>query len=194
MSLLSLTLILFLIIDPVGKISPLLSITQASRHPSRMIAREMLIALGVMILFNLIGEALFGLLNINATTVQFSSGAILFITAIKILFPPTKPVSYSFPPGEPFIVPIAIPLVAGPALVATIMLFSQMSENSAFEMMSAIIIAWALSSAIFLAAKPLKQLIGNSGLIACERLMAMLLVMLAIQRFMDGVISFYATT
>lgn len=194
MSLLSISLILFLIIDPLGQIAALTTLLEGRPKPLRIIARELLIGLGFMVLFNFIGESLFELLAISETTVMIASGVILFLAALKILFPPAKKTSMALPEGEPFVVPIAIPMISGPALLATIMLFGRLTEKNQLEMLLAIFIAWAVAGAILLASYPLKRILGNSGLIACERLMAMVLVMLAIQRFMDGVNAIFTPT
>jgi multiple antibiotic resistance protein len=187
MNLFSLTVILFLIMDPIGNISSFLS--QLKEVPlerkKKIILREMLIALAAMLLFNFIGEYIFNILEISDTTVKLASGAILFLVAIKILFPSVDSLRANLPAGEPFITPLAIPLIAGPSLLATVMLFARL-EPSLTIMLAAILISWLLASAVLLFGSRLQQLIGTNGLMACERLMGMVLVMLAIQRFAEG--------
>lgn len=193
MTLLSLTLILFLIMDPIGSISPFLKMVK-ELPPSRqryVVVREMLIALLVMFFFNLLGEGIFDMLEISETAVRLSSGVILFLFAVKILFPKRVSPRANLPEGEPFIIPLAIPLIAGPSLLATIMLFAHIVPGQAM-MLTAILIAWFLSLIVLALAPQLHRILGNNGLMACERLMAMILVLLAIQRFMEGVKQFMA--
>ncbi len=188
MSLLSLTLILFFIIDPMGNIAAFTTMLRRV-DPKRqlwVILREMLIALGIMLLFYFLGEQLFELLQISETTVNMAIGLILFLFAIKILFPNLRHPRSSLPQGEPFIIPLAVPLIASPSLIATIMLFAHHEQTSEL-MIFAILIAWAASTVIMLFSSTLHRLLGQNGLSALERLMAMILVMLAIQRFLEGV-------
>lgn len=191
MSLFNLTVILFLIMDPIGNISSFLNLLKDfPKHIRRkIIVREMLIALAAMITFNILGEYIFNVLQISETALKLTSGVILFLVAIKILFPSTDSLRANLPPGEPFITPLAIPLIAGPSLLATIMLFAHL-EPSQPLMLAAIFIAWTLAFAVLLAGKSLQRIIGTNGLMACERLMGMVLVMLAIQRFADGLQQF----
>jgi multiple antibiotic resistance protein len=191
MTLISLAITLFLIMDPIGNIASFLKLLDNLDPAKRrkIIAREMLIALSVMIVFNIFGEYIFDLLDVSVTTVRLASGAILFLVAVKILFPSLDSPRANLPTGEPFITPIAIPLIAGPALLASIMLFAKL-EDSQPVMWAAIFIAWAAAVVVMLSAKRLQSLLGTNGLLACERLIGMILLMLAIQRFLEGVKEF----
>lgn len=194
MDLFSLTVILFLIMDPIGNISSFLSLLQdlPKQKRRKIIIREMLIALIAMILFNILGEYIFWILDINETTVRIASGLILFLVAIKILFPSVDSLRANLPDGEPFITPLAIPLIAGPSLLATIMLFARL-EPSPVIMLLAILLAWFASMIVLLLGRRLKNVLGLNGLAACERLMGMILVMLAIQRLAEGLHQFVKT-
>jgi multiple antibiotic resistance protein len=191
MSLLSITLVLFLIMDPVGNVGSFLSLVKEidPKKVRWIVIREMLIALVTMIAFNYLGEFIFQLLGISEITVRLASGVILFLIAIKILFPTSDSLRANLPQGEPFIVPIAIPLIAGPSLLATIMLYAHM-EPSQPLMLTAILIAWFAAIVVLLCSSFLKKYLGNNGLIACERLMGMVLVLLATQRFFEGLQQF----
>ena len=183
--------ILFLIMDPIGSISSFLKVVQdlPEKRLRYVIFREMLIALCFMLIFNFFGEFIFNILQLDNPTVQLASAAILFLTAIKILFPASNSLRSNLPAGEPFIIPLAVPLIAGPSLLATIMLLAHI-ETSITNMLLAIFIAWLLALIVLLFAKPLQKLLGNNGLMACERLTGMILVMLAIQRAMEGVLEY----
>jgi multiple antibiotic resistance protein len=194
MSLLNITLVLLLIMDPIGNISSYLSLVKElnPRRQNWIILREMLVALLVMLAFNELGEYIFNFLHLSETTVRLSSGMILFLVAIKILFTATDNPRMNLPQGEPFIFPLAVPLFAGPSLLATIMLYAHL-EAYRSVMLSAILIAWLVSIAILLFARPIKRLLGDNGLNACERLIGMVLVLVAVQRFLEGILLFWAT-
>lgn len=194
MCFLNMALILFLIMDPVGNINPYLSLTDhldPKRHRA-IILREMLVALFVMIGFNYLGIYLFDLLGFSETTVRISSGVILFLIAIKILFTSSDSLRAHLPDGEPRIFPIAIPLIAGPGLMATIMLYASIDLYEPF-MLTAILSAWLATACILYFARPIRRLLGVNGLMAAERLIGMVLVLVAIQRFLEGVLLFWKT-
>lgn len=194
MSLFSITLVLFLIMDPIGNLSSYLSLVKEldPKRQNWIVFREMLIALCIMIGFNYLGEYIFNILSLSETTVRLSSGIILFLIAIKILFTSNDSPRANLPKGEPFIFPFAVPLIAGPALMATIMLYAHL-EPSYSVMLIAILIAWLLSMTILLFANPIKRILGINGLMASERLIGMVLVLVAVQRFLEGILLFWAT-
>ena len=191
LSLFSVTVTLFIIMDPIGNIGTYLNLVKDYTPKKRffILLREMCIALAFMVLFNFIGEYIFEALELSDTSVQLSSGVILFLTAIKILFPAPNSFRSNLPKGEPFIIPLAIPLIAGPSLLATIMLYARM-ESSISLMLGAMFLAWVLALIVLAFGPVLRRYLGNNGLMALERLMAMVLVMLAIQRFMEGIQTF----
>jgi multiple antibiotic resistance protein len=188
MNLLFLVLILFFIMNPMGNVINYLTLMQGIVPERRLWVgfREMLIALFVMLLFYVIGDWLFYLLGFSEVALRLASGLILLLIAIKILFPPaTKPKTEALP-GEPFIFPFAVPMIAGPALLATIMLYSHLEPSKSMTL-GAILIAWAATSLILFCSKTMEKILGPSGLAAAERLMAMILVLLAIQRLTLGI-------
>ncbi len=194
MTLFSIAIVLFLIMDPIGNISSYLKLMEGIPLPRQRIIllREMLIALLSMVLFNYLGEVIFTLLQISEPTVRLASGTILFLISLQILFPTLNAIRANLPKAEPFIIPLAIPLIAGPSVLATIMLFAHM-EASQSVMLIAILIAWFAALIILLSSRFLLRILGTNGLMACERLMGMILVMIAIQRFLDGVEQFVST-
>jgi multiple antibiotic resistance protein len=194
MKILSMAYALFLLMDPIGNIPLFISILKdiEGRRQRQIILRELLIALGVMIAFNFLGDALLRSLNVSQYAVLISGGIILFILSLKMIFPSRKDADVDMPhEKEPFIVPLAIPLVAGPAVLAAIILFGRQEENN-FITISAIAIAWAASTLILLGSSFLKKVLGWRGIMACERLMGLLLTMLAIQMFLEGVTDYLA--
>lgn len=188
----SATVLLLLIMDPLGNLPIFMSVLK-HLEPSRrrvVIIRELVIALVLMLLFLFTGEKILTFLNLRTETVSISGGIILFLIAIKMIFPgPDSENSGSgLPVGEePFLVPLAIPLVAGPSLLATLMLMSHQYPGSLGMLVLALLIAWAITSTILLLSGVFLRLLGDKGVNALERLMGLILIMLATQMFLDGI-------
>jgi len=192
MSLISLTLILFLIMDPLGNVAYFNEVLNhiPSRQQRWVIIREMLIALAIMILFYILGDLILDFLEVSDASVSLTSGTILFLVAIKIIFPSSRYSRVqSHGDSEPFIVPLAIPLIAGPAMLATIMLYSHLMGSS---VLVPILVAWFAASMVLILSPVLMKTLGKNGLMAIERLMGMILILLAIQRFLEGIHLFAA--
>lgn len=188
---LTLILIFFFIMDPLGNISSYLHMVKGI-DPKRqrfIVMREMLLALVAMLVFNYIGEYILYGLGLSLVTVKISSGIILFLVAIKILFSSPSSLRANLPQEEPFLIPLAIPLIAGPGLLATIMLYA-LTEPSQWTMLTSIFIAWFISVIILLLAPRIERLLGFNGLTAAEKLMGMILVLLSLQRILEGVREF----
>lgn len=178
----------FLIMDPLGNI-PLFLVLLSKYSPKRqrqIILRELLIALFVMIFFYYLGELILDLLHISRYTVQISGGLILFLIALQMIFPKNLSPEEKALAGEPFIVPLAIPLVAGPSLLAAIMIYSHQTPKSSV-VLGAILIAWVFTTIILLASSWFARLLGPRGLKACERMMGLILTLLAVQLFLEGI-------
>ena len=121
----SAAVLLVLIMDPLGNLPIFMSVLKHIDPKRRrvIIIRELLIALVIMLLFLFTGEKMLAFLNLRAETVSISGGIILFLIAIKMIFPSPESTTSGLPAGEePFLVPLAIPLLAGPSLLATLML------------------------------------------------------------------------
>lgn len=194
MQILSLAYTFFLLMDAIGNIPFFISLLKHldPKRQRQIIIRELLIALGIMILFSLIGDAILSSLRISDYSLLMSGGLILFILSLKMIFPSSssEETKLDHKDKEPFIVPLAIPLVAGPAVLAAIILYSKQTGGF-FVTISAIAIAWIFSAIILLSSSLLKRWMGLKGIIACERLMGLLLVMLSIQMFLSGVTEYY---
>ncbi|MCT4704998.1 YhgN family NAAT transporter [Enterobacteriaceae bacterium H11S18] len=188
---LSAAVLLILIMDPLGNLPIFMSVlkhTEPKRRRAIMI-RELLIALIIMLIFLFAGEKILAFLNLRAESVSISGGIILFLIAIKMIFPSHDGGNASgLPAGEePFIVPLAIPLVAGPTLLATLMLLSHQYPNQMGHLVAALMLAWGGTVAILLQSSLFLRLLGEKGVNALERLMGLVLVMLATQMFLDGI-------
>jgi len=188
MTLFTIAFTLFLIMDPIGNVTPFLNMTEdfSSKKRRWIVIREMGIALGFMLFFTFLGEYLFNILNISEVALKISSGLILFLIALQILIPHFDSMRESLPKGEPFFTPLAVPLIAGPSLLTTIMLFTHL-EPSVSLMLFSIALAWGAATAVLFFSEKLQGILGINGLQVCENLMGMILILLAIQRFMDGV-------
>ena len=188
MTLLSAMLTLFLVMDPLGNIPLFLVLLDNVREERRrwVLLRESLIALAALILFLYAGPYLLSLLQISRPALGISGGVVLFLIALRMIFPVPGGVFGPTPDGEPFVVPIAIPLIAGPSALATVMLFSTVS-SSRWEWTIAILLAWILSTTILLAATFLRRILRPRGLIAIERLMGMILMTVAVQMLLTEI-------
>lgn len=178
---------LFLVMDPLGNIPFFLSALQhvpRERHV-RVVRRELLFAYGIMVLFLALGDALLSLLAISQEALTLAGGIILFLIAIRMVFPPPGG-THEEVHGEPFIVPLAIPYVAGPSVLATLMLFRRSSDAAWWVSLGALTLAWAATAAILLAAQRLRDVLGPRAMVAIERLMGMILVAVAVQMFLTG--------
>jgi multiple antibiotic resistance protein len=189
MKILAMAFSLFLLMDSIGNIPLFISILKdiPRKRQGQIILREMLIALGVMVLFNYLGDFLLSALQVTQYSVLISGGIILFLIALKMIFP-VQQGSEAAPRGEkePFIVPLAIPLVAGPAVLAAIILYSRQDSGTII----AIIAAWVVTTLILMSSTFLNKILGHRGILACERLMGLILTMVAIQMFLEGLAQF----
>jgi multiple antibiotic resistance protein len=194
MTVYSAALLLFLVIDPLANI-PFFLATLKKIEPVRhkkIILRELLIALAVMTSFLFVGRYLLSLLQISDPSLSIAGGIILFLIAVKMIFPVPKG-QHEEIEDEPFIFPLAIPFIAGPSALATILLLSSREPERWPEWLLALLIAWGASALILYAGiDKLAEWMGPKGLIAMERLMGMLLTLVAVQMFLSGVKMFNA--
>jgi len=183
---------LLFVMDPLGNIPVFLSILKDVDEKRRqwILARELLIALIVLLIFLWGGEAVLNLLGLRQESISIAGAIILFLIAIRMIFPSPFGLMGESPEGEPFIVPLAIPMVAGPSALAISMLMVTSDPSRMFDWTMALVGAWAASAIILMCAPLLLKALGNRGLIAVERLMGMILVIISVQMFFDGVGSF----
>jgi multiple antibiotic resistance protein len=144
----------------------------------------------VLLVFLFLGRRVLALLSLQQETISVAGGIVLFLIALRMIFPKEGGLFGETLEGEPFIVPLAIPLVAGPSALAVLLLLQQPEASVTWQLLLAVTIAWALSAVILLSSTLLYRVLKQRGLIAMERLMGMLLVMLAVQMFMNGVANF----
>ena len=188
MTILQAALLLFLILDPLGNIPVFLSMLRRL-EPQRqrvVLARELLIALAVLMLFLWAGKYALELMHLRQEAVAIAGGIVLFLIGIRMIFPPPEGLMGEIPGGEPFIVPMAIPLVAGPSGMAAVMLMGSKEPERLGEWSLALLLAWVGTAAILFSATSLYRLLGARALTAIERLMGMLLVAISVQMLLDG--------
>lgn len=189
MTILSAALLLFLILDPLGNIPVFLSVLKPlpRRRQRIVLARELLIALVVLMGFLWAGKYALDMMHLRQESVAIAGGIVLFLIGIRMIFPRPEGLMGELPGGEPFIVPLAIPLVAGPSGMAAVMLMGSNEPTRLADWSLALLLAWAATAAILFAAPLLYRLLGRSALTAMERLMGMLLVAISVQMVLDGI-------
>lgn len=189
MTVLSAALLLFLILDPLGNIPVFLSLLKPlPAHRQRVVlVRELLIALVVLMGFLWGGKYVLELMHLRQESVAIAGGIVLFLIGIRMIFPRPEGLMGALPDGEPFIVPMAIPLIAGPSGMAAVMLMGSNEPTRLADWSLALLLAWGATAAILLCAPLLYRLLGARALTALERLMGMLLVAISVQMFLDGI-------
>lgn len=186
---------LFLIMDPLGNIPIFLSVLSkvAPERRRRILIRELLIALAIMLLFLFTGPAILTSLGLSREAISIGGGLVLMIIAIRMIFPSRGGVmGDDGAEGEPLIVPLAIPLIAGPSVLATLVLLAETGPDRSGDWLLAMVGAWAITAAILLLSQRLYNILGARGLKAIERLMGMILVTISVQMLLDGFKSYLA--
>lgn len=181
--------------DPIGNIPLFLSVLKPLDPPRRrrVLVREIAIAYLVLLAFVFLGSYVLRLLHLDEGTISIAGGIVLFLIALRMIFPDRGASGAEAPEGEPFIVPLAIPLFVGPSTLAALLLLQRTSPGQTGPLLLAVTVAWALSGAILLSSTFFYRVLRARGLIAMERLMGMVLVMIAVQLFMNGLRTFLAT-
>ncbi|MDB6079081.1 MAG: rane protein [Akkermansiaceae bacterium] len=194
MNLLSFAVTLFLVLDPFGNAavfhSVLQKVPEARRKP--IMARELLIALGILLAFLFLGKYVLGFLGVQPHTLSISGGIILFLIALGMVFPVRSVLGGEKDDEEPFIVPLAVPLIAGPSSIALLLLTASRHPEALSWIGAAVVIAWLCSSTILYFSPVLLKFLGIKGARALERLMGLLLILVAVQMFLDGVTTYTA--
>ena len=182
----STTMIFFLIMDPLGNIPLFLSVLKNVEAEKRfkITLRELVIAYIALLIYLFFGRYILDVLALSNESIAISGGIILFLIAIKMIFPTPHGIFGDNDNSEPLIVPLAIPAVAGPSIMAVLMLMA--TNQSLLQLFVCITLAWLGTATVLLASTPLNKLLGQRGLTAVERLMGMLLVMMAVQMLLNA--------
>lgn len=193
MTVVSAALLLFLILDPLGNIPIFLSLLRGlpPQRQRLVLARELLIALVVLMLFLWCGKYALDMMHLRQESVSIAGGIVLFLIGIRMIFPPPEGLLGELPDGEPFIVPMAIPMVAGPSGMAAVMLLGSKEPDRMGAWSLALLLAWLATAVILFSATLLYKRLGARALTALERLMGMLLVAISVQMLLDGVQAYF---
>lgn len=190
----SATILLILITDPVGNI-PIFVKTLKSVAPHRrtmVIMREVLIAFFLLLLFMFVGKSFLNVMNLSDVSLQIAGGVILFLIALRMIFPPVESAQESRPEldalkTEPLIVPLAIPALAGPSALATVMLLVSQAPERKLEWVAALSVTMLVCAAVLVLAERIQRLLGERVVIAIERLMGLILVAVSVEMMLRGV-------
>jgi MarC family membrane protein len=189
MNIYSATVTLFFVMDPLGNIPVFLSLLKqvGTQRRTQIILRENLIAFSILTLFLFCGKTILHSLNISEHALGIAGGIILFLIALKMLFPSTNRFTADDNlEGEPFVVPMAIPLIAGPSAITTVILFANQAPGQMGHWFIALVLAVLASTLTLLSATPLQKLLGSKVIAALERLMGMILTTIAVQMCLTG--------
>lgn len=188
---LSATILLLLITDPIGNI-PVFANALKHVPPERrakVILREILIAFGLLLTFMFVGEGFLRVMNLSELSLQIGGGVILFLIALRMVFPPHG-VEADDILTEPLIVPLAIPALAGPSALATVLLLVSQQPDKRLEWIAALCVTMIISAVVLVSAERILRVIGNRLVVAVERLMGLVLVSVAIEMMLRGAQTF----
>ena len=189
MTIASAALLLFLILDPLGNVPVFLSMLRRL-PPQRqriVLARELIIALAILLVVLFAGHWVLAGLHLRQESISIAGGIVLFLIGVKMIFPPAEGMFGEIPDGEPLIVPMAVPLIAGPSTMAALLLLANQNPERTTDWTIALVAAWLATAAILFSSTWLYRLLGPRALTALERLMGMLLVALSVQMILDGI-------
>ena len=191
-TLVSATVLLLLVADPLGNV-PIFVAALRAVPPHRkafVILRECLIAFAILLLFMLFGNRFMSALGLSDVSLQIGGGVILFVIALRMVFPVADGIFGASPGGEPFIVPLAIPALAGPSALATVLLLVSREPERLFTWIGALSIALATSAVVLVFADRLQRWLGERVVIAFERLMGLVLIAIAVEMMLKGMRAF----
>jgi len=189
MSAFSAAALLFIVIDPLGNIPMFTCLLNAVDHRQhrRIIIRELLIALAILVMFLFAGRHILSFLEVSQPSLGIAGGIILFMIAIKMVFSGSDKIFENMANDGPFIVPLAVPLIAGPSAIATVILLMAKEPSRWPEWLFALFCAWLGSGILLIFSGRLSVLLGNRVLKAIERLMGMILTAVAVEMFVSGI-------
>ena len=184
--------ILLLVMDPIGNIPLFVSLLRQVEpaRRTRVILRECAIAFAVLLVFVFLGAAILGVLGLSDPSLTIAGGIILFLIALRMIFRRPEGIFGDTVSGEPFIVPLAIPSIAGPAAIATVMLLASRAPQRLLEWCLAVSVAMLVTAALLVSADRLAKLAGEHGLLAFERLMGLILTAIAVEMLLRGIETF----
>jgi multiple antibiotic resistance protein len=177
----------FLVANPIGNSPAIVALIKNFdfERQKKIMLREALIALSIALFFQYFGEGFLNLLRIQDYSLTIGGGVILFLTSLSMVFPKNEIATATSAKTEPFIVPIATPLITGGGLLSMIMLYSK-SENDHIKISLSILLAWVGVTLVLVAAPYLQKILGQKGLLALEQLMGMILSLISMSMIVKG--------
>jgi len=190
----SATILLLLITDPLGNIPIFVNSLKAvpAQRRSRVIVREVLIAFVVLLAFMFAGQAFLRAMSLSDVSLLIGGALVLFLIALRMIFGPPTPES-PVPSQEPLIVPLAIPALAGPSALATVLLLVSQAPERRLEWVAALSVTMLVCAVVLLLAERLQQLVGERVINAFERLMGLILVSISVEMMLRGIREFART-
>ncbi|MDC7712659.1 MarC family protein [Vogesella sp. LYT5W] len=191
-SFLSATILLILITDPLGNIPLFISALKQVKpeRRRRVVFRECFIAFSVLLTFMFFGKGFLEVMHLTDESLRVAGGVILFLIALKMIFPGEGGHGGNQLSGEPFIVPIAVPLIAGPSAMATVLLMSTREPERILEWVGALTLTMLVTLLVFLFSGRLQKLLGEQAITALERLMGLVLTAISIEMLLGGVAAY----
>ncbi|HAY41808.1 MAG TPA: hypothetical protein DCX64_05975 [Gammaproteobacteria bacterium] len=189
MTVLAAILLLVIIMDPIGNVPIFLTVLKniPAEKRRRIIIRELLIALIVLLFFMFIGRYILQLLQIAESSLGIAGGIMLFLIAIKMIFPGANNMVIHNEKMEPLVVPLAVPLIAGPSAIAAVILMMAQDPDRWIEWVFALLVAWLVAGVILVSSETLGRKLGERALLAIERLMGILLMLVSVDFILDGI-------
>ena len=192
MSIWSIALTFFLVANPIGVIPTVLALLKDFDFAKQraILFREAIFSFFIAMAFLFVGEPFMHTLQIPPYAISISGGMLLFIVAIRMIFPPEKSLGSKEKPQDPFIVPIATPLISGGGIMTTLLIYAKKEQNLP-KILLASVIAWVFITAVLVSGTYLQKILGKRGLLAMEQLMGMLLSMLSMEIIVRGFHMFF---
>jgi MarC family membrane protein len=183
----SATILLLLITDPLGNIPMFVNSLRAvaPERRAKVIVREVFIAFCILLAFMFVGESFLKAMNLSDVSLQIAGAVVLFLIALRMIFPPTDRVN-NLTTREPLIVPLAIPALAGPSALATVLLLVSQAPDRRLEWIGALSVTMLVCAVVLLLAERLQRRVGDSLVSAFESLMGLILVAISIEMFIQG--------
>ena len=189
MDIVSAVILLILVMDPFGNMPLVISVLKHVDAPmrTRVVLRECAIAYAVLLAFLFGGDKFMHLLRLSDNALAIAGGLILFLIALRMVFPHAEGIFGDTGEKGTFIVPLAIPAIAGPSALATVLLLVSREPQRVFDWVAALSIAMLVSTLVMISAPRISGWIGRRGVIALERLMGLVLTAIAVEMLLAGI-------
>ena len=189
MDIVSATILLILVMDPFGNMPLVISVLKNVDAPlrARVVLRECAIAYAVLLAFMFGGDKFMHLLRLSDNALAIAGGLILFLIALRMVFPHTEGIFGDTGDTGTFIVPLAIPAIAGPSALATVLLLVSREPQRVLDWVVALSLAMLVSTLVMISAQRISDWIGRRGVVAVERLMGLVLTAIAVEMLLAGI-------